>query len=125
MAMCRFALGELAEAQSALGEALSHAREKLSRISDYRQLAEILNNLGCLFYVAGQREQAMKSFLESLEVHSEAAEFSLYAGSRFSCHSGSINMSVTKANIGFLALAERDIPLSISSLELAMKVGRC
>jgi len=65
----------------------------------------------------------MKVFLESIEVQSVASDFSLYAGSKFACHSGSLNMSITKANIGFLALAERDIPLSFSSLESAMKVG--
>ena len=88
MATCQFALESFSEAHASLETALELARAHgTTTIADYRQLAEILNNLGCLSYMSGQPEGAMR-FEESLEAQSLAAKNSLYAGSKFSCHSG-------------------------------------
>jgi hypothetical protein len=86
------------EALPALEECLALTQHGARSISDQRQQAEVLNNLGCLTYICGQPERAMELFAESFQVQSVALDHSLYSGARFSCHSATLNMSVTKGN---------------------------
>jgi tetratricopeptide (TPR) repeat protein len=123
MSLCRCALEDFTEAYATLQEALSLSRGQAQSIADNRQLAEILNNLGCLSYMCGKVEEAKILFTESLETQTMVSEHSLYSGSRFSCQTASLNGSITKGNIGFLALVSRNLPVSITAFEFAVKVG--
>lgn len=121
-AICRFALGDYAAAYSELEETLLVAREEANTLSAFRELAEILNNLGCLSYLGGKLERGLLYFQRALEIHELVSTRSMYAGSKFACQTAALNMSVTKANIGFLSLVTRDIPQSILLFEAAARV---
>jgi len=123
MAMCRFALSDFEASDSALREALGHCRSSLKTLADRRQLAEILNNLGCLSYMVGETGEAMKLLEESMDIQTETVNLALYAGSKFSCHTASLNSSVTKANIGLICLVMRDNALSVAAFEAALRVS--
>jgi tetratricopeptide (TPR) repeat protein len=123
MAMCFFALENFVKAHSTLEKAVALSRDKCVNLSDHRQFAEILNNLGCLSYMSGEIGNALQLFRESIEVQTVGSENSLYLGSKFACHSASLNLSVSKANIGFIALATRNITVSVTELESAMQVS--
>jgi hypothetical protein len=104
--------------------ALKLSREEIHTVSDNRQVAEILNSLGCLSYLGGEIERAMLFFRESLKVQKMTSEHSMYVGSKFSCHAASLNMSVTTANIGFLSLTfYRDTTESVAIFESALRVS--
>ena len=119
-ATCQIALGRHTEAVVILEECLTQSKEGARSISDQRQVAEICNNLGCLYYAFGNNEKAGSCFLESFQAQQIALEHSLYAGARFSCHSASLNLAVTKANMGFLALVARHHEVAIDALEYAV-----
>lgn len=123
LAVCQISLKDFAKAQASLEEALLSSSDQPESIADYRQLAEILNNLGCLAHVRGEAKKAMKFFHESIEVQKTASQFSLYDGSKFSSHSISLCTSVTVANIGFLGLVSKDTQACISSFETAVQVS--
>jgi hypothetical protein len=88
MATCQFALEDFPRAHSNLEEALSLSGYKTETVLDYRLLAEILNNLGCLSYMGGKPDKAKILFQESLQAHAIARDDLLYTGTQFSCHSG-------------------------------------
>jgi tetratricopeptide (TPR) repeat protein len=119
-AICQIALGKQTEAVVILEECLTKSKKGARSISDQRQVAEICNNLGCLYYAFGNNEKAGSCFLESFQAQQIALEHSLYAGARFSCHSASLNLAVTKANMGFLALVARHHEVAIDALEYAV-----
>lgn len=121
-ALCRFAVEDYSMAHSDLREALKLSREETVTLSDHRQLAEILNNLGCLSYLGGEIESAMLYFNEAVHIQNIVSEHSMYIGSKFACHSAQLNTSITKANIGFLSLVMSDISGSVSMFESALKV---
>ena len=122
--MCRFALEDYSTAYPELEHALSLSRDEIYTLSDHRQIAEILNNLGCLSYMGGEIERAMLYFRESIKVQTIASEHSMYVGSKFSCHAASLNMSITTANIGFLSMTfYRDAAESVAIFESAVKVS--
>jgi hypothetical protein len=117
-------LEDYSTAYPELEKALLLSREAVHTASDHRQVAEILNNLGCLSYMGGEIERAMLFFRESLKVLTTASELSMYFGSKFSCHSASMNCSITRANIGFLSLTYfRDATESVAIFESALKVS--
>lgn len=116
-AICQFALNDLVEAAKSYEECLMLAQKSAKSISDQRQIAEILNNLACLAYLAGRPEKALELLKESWNVSGVALDHSLYAGARFSCHSSTLNMSVTRGNIGFLAILGKDIPAALEAFE--------
>lgn len=91
-------------------------------MSDYRQLAECLNNIGCLSYRNGNIELAEAQFTEALECQAIVAQNSLYAGSKYSSHAASINVSVTEGNLGFLGLSKKDYDASVTLFEFAVHV---
>ena len=122
LAMCRFAMEDYTEAYSDLKEALSLSRKITKSLSDYRQLAEILNNLGCLSYMGGELEKAMQFLREANTIQAIASENSLYIGSKFSSQSIALNASVTNGNIGFISLLLQEVTESVTTLESAMLV---
>lgn len=123
MAICRFAVEDFASAHTGLEEALSLTRGNIKTLADHRQLAEILNNLGCLMYMCGQTENAMKHLEEALDIQSFVAGQSLYAGSKFACHNISLNQSISKANIGLITLVTKDVSMSLEAFEAAIRVS--
>jgi tetratricopeptide (TPR) repeat protein len=121
VAICLFALENFAKAQDTLREALLLSRGKMATLPDRRQCAEILNNLACLCYTCGEPMEAFDLFSESLEIPLAVAEDSLYLGSKFSCHSSSLNSAMVRANLGFLSLISRDLSTARLALESAVK----
>ena len=96
MATCQFALEDFPRAHANLEEALSLSGHYTETVSDYRQLAEILNNLGCLSYMGGKPDKAKILFKESLQAQAITADDSLYTGTQFSCHSGESELDSLK-----------------------------
>ena len=95
-AICQIALGDFVSAAKSYEECLALAQKSAKSLSDQRQVAEILNNLGCLAFLAGRPEKALGLFKECWHSQNLALEHSLYAGARFSCHSSTVNMSITR-----------------------------
>jgi Tfp pilus assembly protein PilF len=122
MAVCMFALENFEGANAKMDEALGLSEGSIATLADHYLLAEILNNLGCLSYVSGQPDKAMELLEESLRVQLFASDHSLYVGSKFSSHSSSLNVSITKANIGYISLVARDLSTCVASFEDAVRV---
>ena len=120
-AIAKYASNDISRARVVLEEALELARKTISSLSDHHQLAEILNNLGCLAYQTGHSEQAMAYFHDSLQIQELATGHSLYIGSKFAFQVGTLNMSVIRANIGFLHLASEDTSQCISLFDAAVR----
>ena len=123
LAICLYALDNFGEARARLEEALDYAKRSAPTIEDRIQIAEILNNLGCLSYMSGEPIEAKALFKESLDVQFTVMSESLYSGPTHSVHSVSLNISITRANIGFLKLVTKDLPVAITALEAALMVG--
>jgi hypothetical protein len=123
MAMCLFALEDFPNAHSSLEQAARLSKDNCSSLADHCQFGEVLNNLGCLCFMCGEMEAAAQLFRESNEYLSVIAEKSLYTGSKYSCHAVSLNLSITKANIGLLALGTSSVSNSVKELESAVKVS--
>jgi tetratricopeptide (TPR) repeat protein len=121
--MCHFALEDYTMAYSELEVALSLARDDIHTLSDHRQVAEILNNLGCLSYMGGEIERAMLFFRQAMNVLTTTVDFALYTDSKFASHSSILALSITKSNIAFLSLTfYRDVSDSVSMFESVIKV---
>lgn len=120
LAVCRYALNEFAEAHARLEEALFYARKSCISIEDRVQMAEILNNLGCLAYMCGQPTAANSFYRDSMDVQFGALSDSLYGGNATLGQSISLNISITRANIGFIKLVTKDLPVAVTALENAL-----
>jgi tetratricopeptide (TPR) repeat protein len=123
LAICLYALDDFAGAHARLEEALHFARDSASTLDDRMQIAEILNNLGCLSYMCGQPLEAKQLFKESLDMQFIVMSQSLYEGSSQTVHSVSLNISIARANIGFVKLVTKDLPFAITALEAALMVS--
>jgi len=123
MSICRYALEDFPSSHKGFEEALSLARGNNNSLADHRQVAEILNNIACLSYMRGQTEKAMELLEQSMDAQNFASDKSLYAGSRFSGHTASLNSSVTKANMGVVGLVTQDLSVSITALEASLRVS--
>mmetsp|Transcript_27615 Transcript_27615/g.59467 ORF Transcript_27615/g.59467 Transcript_27615/m.59467 type:complete len:500 (-) Transcript_27615:106-1605(-) len=124
VAICRYALNEFAEAHAGLEEALMCAKKirihSKATLEDRLQMAEILNNLGCLAYMSGQPTAASSYYRESMDIQFAALSDSLYLGNAISGQSISLNISIARANIGFIKLVTKDLPIAITALENAL-----
>jgi len=121
LAICRYALNEFAEAHAGLEEALACANRKRSTTLEGRlQVAEILNNLGCLAYMSGQPTTASSYYRDSMDIQFDALSDSLYLGNAMSGQSISLNISIARANIGFIKLVTKDLSIAITALENAL-----
>ena len=118
--MCRYALNEFAAAHQAFEEALFHARRTSETLEDRIQVAEILNNLGCLAYMCGNPVAALGFYRDAMDVQFRALSDSLYTGSPILGQSISLNISITRANIGFIKLVTKDLSVAITALENAL-----
>lgn len=122
LATCMYALNEFAEAHANFEQALVYARTFAKDLGDRMQMAEILNNLGCLAYMCGQPGAANKFYLESLDVHFGVLSNSLYFSSAAVGQSICLNISITRANIGFVKLVTSELPVAVTALENALMV---
>ncbi|GKZ00505.1 hypothetical protein MPSEU_001002900 [Mayamaea pseudoterrestris] len=120
-ALARHALDDVQGSIATLEEALPLAKANTSLLSDHHMLAEILNNLGCLSFLTGNADCALQYFNDSLQIQKQAADHSLYVGSKLSYHQEMFNMSITRANIGFLHLVVKDASKCIAMFESAIK----
>lgn len=119
--MCRFALNEFAEAHARLEEALACAKRRRSTTLEGRlQIAEILNNLACLAYMSGQPTTASSYYRDSMDIQFGALNDSLYLGNAMSGQSISLNISIARANIGFIKLVTKDLSVATTALENAL-----
>ena len=122
LAICLYALDDFGGAHAKLEEALNFSKRSAPTIEDRIQIAEILNNLGCLGYMCGNPIEAKAYFKESLDVQFAVMSEYLYCGPPHTMHSVSLNISITRANIGFLKLVTKDLPIAITALEAALMV---
>jgi hypothetical protein len=83
-------------------------------------VAEILNNLGCLAYMCGQPVAANSFYRDSMDVQFGVLSDSLYAGNAIWGRSISLNISITRANIGFVKLVTKELQVAITALENAL-----
>lgn len=120
MATCRYAINEFAEAHARLEEALVYARRSCITIDDRMLMAEILNNLGCLAYMCGQPVTANSFYRDSMDVQFGVLSDSLYGGNATWGQTISLNISITRANIGFIKLVTKELPVAITALENAL-----
>jgi hypothetical protein len=81
---------------------------------------EILNNLGCLAYMSGQPVAASSYYRDSMDIQFGALSDSLYIGNAMSGQSISLSISIVRANIGFIKLVTKDLPVAITALENAL-----
>ena len=124
LATCHYAVNEFAEAHAKFEIALEYARNDSKGITDRMQMAEILNNLGCLAYMCGQPSAASAFYRESMDVQFNLMGQSLYLCSADVGQSISLNLSITRANIGFIKLVTNALPVAVTALENALMVSR-
>lgn len=123
LATCHYAVNEFAEAHAKFEVALEYARKDSKRITDRMQMAEILNNLGCLAYMCGQPSAASAFYRESMDVQFNLMGQSLYLCSADVGQSISLNLSITRANLGFIKLVTSELPVAVTALENALMVS--
>lgn len=97
-----------------------YARRSCITIDDRMLMAEILNNLGCLAYMCGQPVAANGFYRDSMDVQFGVLSDSLYAGNATWGQTISLNISITRANIGFIKLVTKELPVAITALENAL-----
>ena len=120
-ALCRMAVEDFEAAKKDFENILALAQSSLSGLSYHRLCAEALNNLGVIWHLSGKTEKAIKLFHEAIKTHIVVNESSLYTGTKFSGHTASLNQSVSKANVGYIALLSKRIPASIQSFEFSLR----
>ena len=122
-AICHFAMEDYTTAYSELELALSLSRDNIHTLSDHRQIAEVLNNLGSLSYMGGEIERSMLLFRESIKVLTRAVDFAMYSSeSKFDSHSTMLALTIAKSNVAFLSLTfYRDVSESVSMFESVIK----
>jgi hypothetical protein len=122
MALCLFSLGDFPGAHSNLEYAANLGKDNLDNLADLCQFAEILNNIACLAFMCGEMRTTAERLQQCRALLNVLAGNSLYIGSKYSCHTISLNKSICEANLALLAFGERDIPACVQGLESAMKV---
>jgi tetratricopeptide (TPR) repeat protein len=103
--------------------ALSLGKRNCQGLTDFIQIAEILNNLGVLTFMCGDQDASLNHFKESLQVQHAMLSHSLYGGSNIMGHGITLNISVTRANIGFVKLVSKDFPAAMIAFESALMVS--
>lgn len=105
-----------------LENALRLSKGKCQGITDFMQIAEILNNLGVLTFMCGDPSGSLMLFKESLEVQRAILKHSLYGGSALASHGINLNISVTRGNIGFIKLVSKNLAAALVAFESALMV---
>lgn len=116
-------MDEFAEAHRGLEEVLQLSKDHLAGLSDFSQIAEVLNNLGCLSFMCGQTDAAMTMFKECLDIQSTVLKRSLYGGPRWSGQSTSLSISVTRGNIGYIKMLSKSADVAIVEFEASLMVS--
>lgn len=116
-------MNQFSDAHKQYEEALACAKKSCSTLDDRVQIAEILNNLGYLAYMSGQPEEANNYFVHCMDVQVQALSESLYESSQIMSQSISLNVSIVRANIGFVKMVTKALPSSITALENALMVS--
>lgn len=118
LAICRYARNEFADAHARLEEALDKCSSTShTTLEDRLLMAEILNNLGCLAYMSGQPASASSYYRDSMDLQFGALSDSLYIGNSATGRSISLNISISRGNIGFLKLVTKELSVGITALE--------
>jgi hypothetical protein len=73
--------------------------------------------------MCGDRDASLNHFKESLQVQHAMLSHSLYGGSNVMGHGITLNISVTRANIGFVKLVSKDLPAAMIAFESALMVS--
>eukprot|EP00980_Cylindrotheca_fusiformis_P014174 scaffold3720_cov141-Cylindrotheca_fusiformis.AAC.13 len=121
MATCYFALNQLQNSHKLFEEALAISEISCTTLEDQMQLAEILNNLGYLAYTRGHLLEESKVFFDQcMDVQIESLSESLYESSQVMNQSLSLNLSIVRANLGFVQMVSKSVSSAIKSLENAL-----
>ena len=119
-ALCEFALENYSSAHDELERVLQTGKGNCRSVTDFVQIAEILNNLGCLSFMCSEPGTAMRLFTESLEVQNAVLSHSLYGGPVLAANSASLNLSVTRANLAFVHMFFNNYPAALTTFESAL-----
>eukprot|EP00544_Gedaniella_sp_CCMP2646_P002739 CAMPEP_0202510508 /NCGR_PEP_ID=MMETSP1361-20130828/53331_1 /ASSEMBLY_ACC=CAM_ASM_000849 /TAXON_ID=210615 /ORGANISM="Staurosira complex sp., Strain CCMP2646" /LENGTH=1231 /DNA_ID=CAMNT_0049144775 /DNA_START=24 /DNA_END=3719 /DNA_ORIENTATION=+ len=120
IALCHYAMDEYETAHKSLEQVLELSKNHLAGLTDFMQVAEVLNNLGCLSFMCGQSGSAMTMFKECLEIQTAVLKQSLYSGPRFAGHSTSLSISVTRGNIGYVQMLTKNAGAAIIEFEASL-----
>lgn len=123
IALCHYAMDEYETAHKRLEQVLELSKNHLAGLTDFMQVAEVLNNLGCLSFMCGQSGSAMTMFKECLEIQTAVLKQSLYSGPRFAGHSTSLSISVTRGNIGYVQMLTKNAGAAIIEFEASLMVS--
>jgi hypothetical protein len=116
-------MDEYETAHKSLEQVLELSKNHLAGLTDFMQVAEVLNNLGCLSFMCGQSGSAMTMFKECLEIQTAVLKQSLYSGPRFAGHSTSLSISVTRGNIGYVQMLTKNAGAAIIEFEASLMVS--
>lgn len=115
-------MDEYDTAHKSLEGVLELSKNHLAGLTDFMQVAEVLNNLGCLSFMCGQSEAAMTMFKECLDIQTSVLKQSLYSAPKFAGQSTSLNISVTRGNIGYVQMLTKKAELAIVEFEASLMV---
>mmetsp|Transcript_11897 Transcript_11897/g.17031 ORF Transcript_11897/g.17031 Transcript_11897/m.17031 type:complete len:382 (-) Transcript_11897:332-1477(-) len=119
-ALCYYAIEDFGKAHTLLESALALGESSCQQIEDLMQIAEVLNNLGCLSFMCGEPVEANRLFQRSLELQHSVLSDSIYGGSEMASPSTTLCYSVTRGNSAFLKMCSRDNHAAIVSFEAAL-----
>jgi tetratricopeptide (TPR) repeat protein len=117
IAVCYYAMDDYKEAHKGLEEVLDLSKNHLAGLADFMQIAEILNNLGVLYFMCGQSGAALTMFKECFEIQNAVLKHSIYSGPRLGGHSTSLGISVTRGNVGYIKMLTKDAGAAIVEFE--------
>jgi tetratricopeptide (TPR) repeat protein len=120
VAVCYYAMDDFEEAHKGLEEVLELSKNHLAGLTDFMQIAEILNNLGVLYFMCGQSGAALTMFRECLEIQNAVLKHSIYSGPRLGGHSTSLGISVTRGNVGYIKMLTKDAGAAIVEFESSL-----
>jgi len=120
--LCHYALDDYETAHKSLENVLDLSKNHLAGLTDFMQVAEVLNNLGCLSFMCGQAGTSMTMFKECLEIQTAVLKQSLYSGPKLAGQSTSLNISVTRGNIGYVQMLTKHSGPAIVEFEASLMV---
>jgi tetratricopeptide (TPR) repeat protein len=123
IALCHYALGDIQEAKGGFEVVIEQSKRCHPKMSDFMQISEILNNLGCISFKSNQPETALLLFRDALEIQQSVMKQSLYGGPKLVAHDTSMKISVIRSNIGYVKLVTNDQSGALTSFESALAVS--
>ena len=110
-------------AHAELEQALSLSKSNCKGVTDFMQVAEVLNNLGVLTFLCGDPGKSLKLFQESLQFQHAIISHSLYDSFVLAAHGTTLNVSVTRGNIGFVKMVQKEFSAALVAFESALMVS--